>query len=60
MLVPVGAPGGEHAAGELETVLAERLLLGESFCVAAKVALQMRPAQLAGAGIELLVAWPAI
>ena len=31
VLVLVGAPCGEHAAGELEALLAEGLLLGEAF-----------------------------
>jgi hypothetical protein len=31
VLVLVGTPRLKHAAGELEAVLAERLLLGESF-----------------------------
>ena len=56
----VGAPRGEHAAGQLESVLAEGLLLGESFAVATKVALQMRPADLPPVRIEMLVAGPAV
>ena len=60
VLVLVGAPGGEHAAGELEAVLAEGLLLGEPFGVAAEVALQVRPAHLALVGVEMAVAVPAV
>ena len=41
VLVLVGAPGGEHAAGELEPVLPEDLLLSESVGVAAEVALDV-------------------
>jgi transposase len=52
MLVLVGAPGGEHAAGELEAVFAEGLLLCEPFGVAAKVALQVRAADLSAIGVE--------
>ena len=61
VLVLVGAPGGEHAAGELEALLAEGLLLGEPFGVAAEVALQMWTSTLgAGAGSRWLVAVPAV
>jgi hypothetical protein len=31
VVVLVGAPSAEHLAGEFEAVLAERLLLGQSF-----------------------------
>ena len=60
MLVLVGAPGGEHAAGELEAVLAEGLLLAQAVGVAAEVALQVRPAHLALVGVEMAVAVPAV
>jgi hypothetical protein len=40
-VVVVGAPGGEHARGELEAALAEGLLLGEACAVATEVALQV-------------------
>ena len=60
VLVLVGAPGPEHAVGELEALLAEDLLLGESFRVAAKVALDVRPAHLAPVGIQVLIAEPAV
>src|SRR5918999_882857 len=60
MLVLVGAPAGEHAAGELEALFAEGLLLGEAFCVAAEVALHVRPAGLSAIGAEVLVAGPAV
>jgi hypothetical protein len=60
VLVLLGAPRAEHAAGEREALLAEALVLGEPFAVAAKVALEMRPADLPLAGIEMLVAGPAI
>ena len=54
VLVLVGAPGGEHAAGELEAVLAEGLLLGQPVGVAAEVALEVRPAHLALVGSRWL------
>ena len=60
VLVLVGAPGGEHVAGELEAVLAEGLLLGEPVGVAAEVALEVRPAHLAPVGVEMAVAVPAV
>src|SRR5918999_1789762 len=60
MLALVGAPRGEHAAGELKAVCAEGLLLGEPLAVAAKVALQMRPAHLQPARVQMLVAGPAV
>jgi len=41
-------------------VLAEGLLLGQPVGVAAKVALQMRPAHLPPVGIEMAVAVPAV
>jgi hypothetical protein len=41
VLVLVGAPRLEPAGGELETLLAEDLLLGKSFGVAAEVALDV-------------------
>ena len=56
----VGAPGLEYAAGELESLLTEDLLLGQPFGVAAKVPLEVRPAHLAPVGIQVLVAVPAI
>jgi hypothetical protein len=43
VLVLVGAPRGEDAAGELETVLAEGLLLAQAVGVAAEVTLEVRP-----------------
>src|ERR1700758_5280563 len=60
MLVLVGASRGESASGELVALLAEALLLGQSLCVAAEVALNVRPAHLALAGVKVLVAVPAI
>ena len=60
MLMLVGAPGAKHVGGELEAVLAEGLLIGEPFRVAAKVALQVRPADLPAIGIEVLIAGPAV
>jgi hypothetical protein len=39
LVLLVSAPGGEHAAGELESLLAEGHLLAEPFGVAAEVAL---------------------
>jgi hypothetical protein len=56
----VGAPGLEHAAGEFQALLAEGLLLGEPFCVAAEVALDVRPAHLALVGVQVLKAVPAV
>jgi hypothetical protein len=41
VLVLVGAPGGEHAAGELKAALAEGLLLAQPVGVAAEVALEV-------------------
>ena len=60
VLVLVGPPRGEHPAGELETVFAEGLLLGEPVCVAAEVTLQVRPPHLALVGIEMAEAVPAV
>ena len=60
VLVLVGAPGGEHSAGELEALFAEGLLLGETVGVAAKVPLEVRPAHLALVGVEMAVAVPAV
>ena len=53
VVVLVGAPRSEHAAGELEPVLAEGLLLGQAVRVAAKVAPDVRPAHLASCGVEM-------
>ena len=60
MLVLVGAPGGEHAAGEPEAPLAEGLLLGQPFAMAAEVAVDVRPAHLAPVGFQVLKPVPAI
>ena len=60
VLMLVGAPRAKHAAGERETVFAEALLFGEPFAVAAKVALQMRPTDLAPVRVEMFVAGPAV
>ena len=60
MLVLVGAPRREHAAGELQAAFAEGLLLGESVGVAAEVALQVRPAHLPLMGVEMAEAVPAV
>jgi hypothetical protein len=56
----VGAPRGKHTAGEFQALLAEGLLLGEPFCVAAKVALDVRPAHLPLVGVQVLKPVPAI
>ena len=60
VLCLVGAPGFKYAGGELESILAEGLLFGESFCVATEVALQMRPTDLPPFGPQVLVTRPAI
>ena len=41
LVLAVGAPGGEHSVGQCEAGLAEGLLFGQPFAVAAEVALQM-------------------
>ena len=48
-------PGCEEAGGQLEALLAEGLLGGESFGVTAEVALGMAPADLAAEGVEMAV-----
>ena len=53
MLMLEGAPGVKDATGELEALLAEALLLGESFAMAAEVALAVSPD---GDGLAGLVA----
>lgn len=61
MIVLVGAPGGEHAAGQLEALLAEGLLVGQALlAVAGEVALEVAPADLAALGVQVLIAGPAI
>jgi hypothetical protein len=56
----VVAPRFAHSAGECKALFAERLLLGEPFAVTAKVALQMRSADLPRAGVQVLVAEPSV
>jgi hypothetical protein len=60
MLVLVGAPRGEHAAGQLLAALPEGLLFAEPVGMAAEVTLQVRPAHLAASRVEVAVAVPAV
>ena len=53
-------PGVEHAACELEPLLAEGLLGGEPFCVEAKISLEMTPTRLAAFGVDVVVGPPAV
>src|SRR5215211_2477690 len=61
--IPVGREGfprAEQLAADLQARLAEALLIAESLGVAAEVAQQVRPADLAAGRVELVVGPPAI
>jgi hypothetical protein len=53
-------PGLKQPAADLKPALAEALLLGEPLRVAAEVAQQVRPADLAAGGVEPVVGPPAV
>ena len=59
-LVPVGVPGREQALCDRQAGLAELLLGGESFAVGGEVPQQVRPAELAPLGVEVVVGPPAV
>src|SRR5262249_1177893 len=56
----VGLPGAEEVAGDLQAVLAERLLFGHAFAVGGEVAQEVGPAELPLCRVEVVVAAPAV
>src|SRR5215211_8776656 len=56
----VALPGAEEVAGDPDAVLAEPLLFGHAFAVGGEVPEQVRPAELPLAGVEVVVAAPAV
>src|SRR6266511_4622903 len=56
----VALPGGEEVAGDAEAVFAERLLFAHAFAVGGEAAEQVRQAELPLAGVEVVVAAPAV
>lgn len=56
----VVVPGGEEIAGDPQALLAERLLFDHAFAVGGEVAEEVRPAELSLAGIQVVVAAPAV
>jgi len=56
----VSVPGVEEVVGDPEAVGAERFLLGQALAVGGEVSEQMGLAELPPAGIEVVVAAPAV
>jgi len=56
----VGAPGVEEVVCDLEAVAAETLLFAHALAVGGEVSEQVGPAELPAAGIEVVVAAPAV
>jgi hypothetical protein len=56
----VVAPGGEEVVGDCKPGLPEGFLFGHALAVGDEVAEQVRPAQLPLAGVEVVVAAPAV
>jgi len=59
-VLPVVLPGLEEPLGDREACLAELFLGGESLAVGGEVADEVRPAELALCGVEIVVGPPAI
>src|SRR5207244_3090667 len=56
----VGLPGGEEVVCDPEAAVPEVFLFGHAFAVGGEVSEQVGPAELALAGVEVVVAAPAI
>ena len=60
LVIAEAVPGVEETTRELEALLAEEFLGGESFGVEAEVSLEVAPAGLAAFGVEVVVGPPAV